>query len=147
MKWLRYKPVVKSKKDIQNFNEHQWELLQEAVDKEINVWQKYGAIEVIPPEKAKHVPKHQQLDSKCVWTNKSDNPDVELIAKCRIVGKGFQETYDPKLRRDSPTCSPFAQHLVCAVCADEGLDLYGADIKNAYVQGRKLNGNSTSTYS
>ena len=58
--------------------------------------------------------------------------------KCRIVGKGFQEEYDDKLRRDSPTCSPFAQHLVCTVCANEGLDLYGADIKNAYVQGRTI---------
>ena len=77
------------------------------------------------------------IGSRGIWTNNSDIPD-DFIPKCRIVGQGFQEHYDEKLRRDSPTCTPFMQNTVCSISASEKLELTIADVTGAFLQGKKI---------
>ena len=50
------------------------------------------------------------ISPRGVWTKKDDekrdeHEKEELVLKCRVVGRGFQEEFDENLRRDSPTCS------------------------------------------
>lgn len=55
--------------------------------------------------------------------------------KCPTVGQSFQDKYDEKLRRDSPTCMPLMIHLVCSITAIEKITLYAADARGAFLQG------------
>ena len=77
---------------------------QKALDYEINTWVKYGAVTVIPPHVAKKIPTEEIIDSRAIWTKRSDQPKPSELnplvgtwetlgdeVKCRIVGKGFQE--------------------------------------------------------
>lgn len=60
-------------------------------------------------------------------------PIVESLEKA-------SKEHTTKLRRDSPTCSPLGQHMVCHVAASEGLEAYIADAKGAFIQGKKIGG-------
>ena len=62
----------------------------------------------------------------------------DFDAKCRIVGKGFQERYDERIRRDSPTSSPFMQNIICSMCASDKLHLTVADVKGAFLRGKRI---------
>eukprot|EP00972_Heterocapsa_arctica_P069646 10291329-Heterocapsa_arctica.AAC.1 len=75
------------------------------------------------------------LNTRIVWTNKAVEVDGP---KYRVIGKGFQEIYDDKLSRDSPTSSPQMMHLVCSLAASLKLKLHGADVTGAFLQGQKI---------
>eukprot|EP00959_Pyramimonas_sp_CCMP1952_P065630 1370287-Pyramimonas_sp.AAC.1 len=55
---------------------------------------------------AKNIDKALHIESRAARTNKGSDYDANFQPKCRIVGKGFQEKCDEKLRSDSPTRSP-----------------------------------------
>ena len=120
------------------------EAMQKAVEKEMATWMKFDAIEVIPPEEAKLILEKEPekvISSRGVWTKKeteevSGKQPLEL--KCRIVGRGFQEMYDEKLRRDSPTCSQLLVNIICSAAASRGLKLSAADVRGAFLQGLKI---------
>ena len=109
----------------------------------MNTWIKYGAVTVIPPQIAKNVPNEFIIDSRAIWTKRSDIKNLDdtkqdYDIKCRIVGKGFQERYDDKVRRDSPTSSPFMHNVLCSVSASEKLVLIVGNAKGAFLQGKKI---------
>ena len=97
------------------------EAMQKAVEKEMATWMKFDAIEVIPPEEARLILEKEPekvISSRGVWTKKETeevNGKQPLELKCRIVGRGFQEMYDEKLRRDSPNMFTAIgeHHLLC----------------------------------
>ena len=45
---------------------------QKAFDDELNTWIKYGVVTVIPPQIAKNVPNEYIIDSRAIWTKRSD---------------------------------------------------------------------------
>eukprot|EP00959_Pyramimonas_sp_CCMP1952_P237041 4953820-Pyramimonas_sp.AAC.1 len=87
---------------------------------------------------AKKIDKSLQIESRAAWTNKGRDHDANFQPKCRIVGKGFQEKYDEKLRRDSPTRSPFMQNLPCSIAACKRFSCYTGDATGAFLQGVKI---------
>ena len=114
--------------------------MQRGLDKEFQTWDKFEAIEVIPPAQANEIRKNEKdkvISSRCVWTRK-ETADGKLEVKCRIVGRGFQEQYDENLRRDSPTCSQLLVNLICSIAASRGMRLTAADVRGAFLQGLKI---------
>ena len=114
--------------------------MQKAANKEIDTWLDFEAVDIISPKEAAVITKENPekvIDSRAVWTEKESDND-NLILKCRIVGKGFQEMYDDKLRRDSPTCSQLLVNLVCSMALSRKMKLKAGDVKGAFLQGVKI---------
>ena len=111
--------------------------MKQALIKEWTTWTKYSAVDIIPESKTKHIDPSLILDSKVVWTDKAVKPG-EFEPKCRITGKGFQQVYDDKLRRDSPTVTPQMMHMMCSLASSLKLKLHGADVTGAFLQGKKI---------
>ena len=114
----------------------EWTKMQTALEKEWGTWSKYSAVEVIDPGAAKKVDPKFVLESRAVWTDKSENG--VFAPKCRVVGRGFQEKYDESLRRDSPTASTQMTNMLCSLSASLKLKLYTADVTGAFLQGKKI---------
>ena len=96
---------------LKEITTEQWPAMQNALAKEWGTWCKYDAVGIAPPEKAHEIDPAKILDSRAVWTNRAAG-DLGFEPKCRIVGKGFQESYDDKLRRDSPTANTQMTNLL-----------------------------------
>ena len=114
--------------------------MQKAANKEIDTWMDFDAVDIIPPKESAIIIKENPekvIDSRAVWTEK-DGVDGQLMLKCRIVGKGFQEMYDDKLRRDSPTCSQLLVNLVCSLASSKKMKLKAGDVKGASLQGVQI---------
>lgn len=112
--------------------------LQQALEKEWSTWCKYDAVAVIPTNDAKKVSADVQITSSAVWANKGTNMTTDFQPKCRIVGRGFQEKCDEKLRRDSPTCTPLMVHILYSIAASHKMTLYAADARGASLQGNRI---------
>ena len=105
---------------------------------------------MIPPQKAKSVPSEYIIDSRAIWAKRGDQKSYETSlkgkwetlhdfdVKCRIVGKGFQERYDERVRRDSPTSSSFMHNVLCSVSASEQLTMVIGDARGAFLQGKRI---------
>ena len=114
--------------------------MQKAANKEIDTWLDFDAVDIISPKEGSVIMKENPekvIDSRAVWTEK-DGENGNLVLKCRIVGKGFQEMYDDKLRRDSPTCSQLLVNLVCSLASSKKMKLKAGDVKGAFLQGVKI---------
>eukprot|EP00913_Durusdinium_trenchii_P034973 g32715.t1 len=137
----------KMKSQLQQFSEREIdESTQKAVEQEIGTWQRFDAIDIIPPEESHEIRKkspEKVISSRGVWTKKDDekrdeNEKEELVLKCRAVGRGFQEEYDEALRRDSPTCSNLLAQVICSLAASRFMKLTAADVRGAFLQGLKI---------
>ena len=137
----------KMKSQLSKLSEKEMEgAMQKAVEKEIGTWQRFDAIDIIPPEESNEVRKNSPekvISSRGVWTKKDDekrdeNEKEELVLKCRVVGRGFQEEYDEALRRDSPTCSNLLAQVICSLAASRFMKLTAADVRGAFLQGLKI---------
>jgi hypothetical protein len=114
--------------------------MQRGLDKEFQTWDKFEAIEVIPPAQANEIRKNEKdkvISSCCVWTRK-ETGDGKLEVKCRIVGRGFQEQLDENVRRDSPTCSQLLVSLICSIAASRGMKMTAPDVRGPFLQGLKI---------
>ena len=114
--------------------------MQKAANKEIDTWMDFDAVDIISPKESAIIVKENPekvIESRAVWTEK-DAADGQLMLKCRIVGKGFQEMYDDKLRRDSPTCSQLLVNLVCSLASSKKMKLKAGDVKGAFLQGVQI---------
>ena len=108
--------------------------MQNAANKGIDTWLDFDAVDMISPKESAIIMEENPekvIDSRAVWTEKESVND-ELVLKCRIVGKGFQEMYDDKLRRDSPTCSQLLVNLVCSLASPKRMKLKAGDAKGAF---------------
>ena len=122
------------------------EAMQKAAEKEIGTWQRFDAIDIVPPDESKQIRKESPekvISSRGVWTKKDDekrdeNEKEELVLKCRVVGRGFQEEYDENLRRDSPTCSTLLVQVICSLASSRLMKLTAADVRGAFLQGLKI---------
>ena len=112
--------------------------MQDALESEWHTWTRYDAVTIISPQRARSIPADKQITARAVWTNKGADLEDEIALKCRIVGRGFQERYDEKLRRDSPTCTPMMVNILCSSAASLKLHLMAADAKGAFLQGKKI---------
>ena len=73
------------------------------------------------------------IDSRAVWAEK-ESVDNNLVLKCHIVGKGFQEMYDDKLR-DSPTCSQLLVKLVFSLASSKKFESWRC--QSCFLAGRE----------
>ena len=121
---------------LKDLSAQAWKPMQKALGKEWAVWCKYGAVDVVLPSAAAKVHASKVLDSRAVWTDKGSDGDFQ--PKCRIVGRGFQEKYDEKLRRDSPTTSVQMANMIACVAATFKLSLIVADVTGAFLQGKNI---------
>eukprot|EP00975_Prorocentrum_lima_P035594 7482132-Prorocentrum_lima.AAC.1 len=55
--------------------------------------------------------------------------------KARLCVRGFQERGLGNFRRNAPTASQMAQHLICLLAAGQGWKIEAGDIESAYFQG------------
>ena len=60
------------------------------------------------------------------WTDKGP---TTFEPKARICGRGYEEEFDDKLRRGSPTVSAHMTLLLCSVVSSLNLDLVVADVR------------------
>lgn len=144
----------KMKSQLYQFSEKEIEeAMQKAVEKEIGTWQRFDAVDIIPPDESQKIRKknpEKVISSRGVWTKKDDekrdeNEKEELVLKCRVVGRGFQEEYDEDLRRDSPTGSNLLVQVICSLAASRLMELTAADVRGAFLQGlTRSTGSSTS---
>eukprot|EP00959_Pyramimonas_sp_CCMP1952_P295769 6186411-Pyramimonas_sp.AAC.1 len=74
--------------------------MQSAVEKERNTWCKRDAATHISGAAVEKIDQDKILSSKVVWTDKDP---TTFEPKARICGRGYEEEFDDKLRRDSPT--------------------------------------------
>eukprot|EP00959_Pyramimonas_sp_CCMP1952_P330664 6924529-Pyramimonas_sp.AAC.1 len=74
--------------------------MQQAVEKEWNTRCKHDAATHISGAAVDKVDPDKILRSKVVWTDKDP---TTFEPKARICGRGYEEEFDDKLRRDSPT--------------------------------------------
>lgn len=79
-----------------------------------------------------------QITSCVVWTNRGTNMTTDFQPKCRIVGRGYHEKYDEKLRHDSPTCTPSMVHILCSIAASEKMTLCAAGAFGFLLHGKSI---------
>ena len=77
-----------------------------------------------------------RIGSRWVCTEKEGHDGMKVRHKARLVVRGFQEAEDP--RSDSPTLSKESLKLMMAIAANEGFEIQSLDVKNAYLQGSKI---------
>ena len=122
--------------DLRSLAPKDWEKMQAALSKEWNTRLKYDACTIVSGNAAKRVPEEKILTSKVVWTDKGNGSDFQ--PKARIVGRGFEEEYDEKLRRDSPTVSAQMTLLAVSLISSLNLDMVLCDVTGAFLQGQKI---------
>ena len=92
---------------------------------------------LVPPEQAKHVPKHPIVGSRPVYTDENSalrtaRNLLPIQAKCRVVVRGDQEQGKEFFRRDSPTGSLLGTHVVAQTSSSMDWPLEAMDAENAY---------------
>ena len=91
---------------------------------------KYQAFEEVKDEG------QPRISSRWVCTNKEDHDGMKVKTKARLVVRGFQETEEH--RSDSPTLSKESLKLLMSIAANEGFEVQSLDVKNAFLQGKKI---------
>ena len=76
----------------------------------------------------------ERLSSRWILTDKSTPQEVKV--KARLVCRGFEETVE--VQADSPTGSKETLHMLLCIAATKGWKIKSGDVKNAYLQGEKL---------
>ena len=128
---------------VQDCTPEQRKQYREALGAEWRKWVKYGAARVVPPEEAKTVDRKDVITSRVVNTDKNErprmlDPSLPLLPKARMCARGFQESTLGQFRRDAPTASQIAQHLILWLSVCNGWSLESGDIESAYFQGYNL---------
>ena len=121
--------------------------LERAKAKEWAAWTGYKSVDIIPPKEVQKLPRYiQAVPLRFVITDRNETQRTEerplpVDLKARLVVLGNLER-DAVFRRDAPTASLLAQHLVLAWAASGGggpdgpkRQLEKLDAKNAYLQG------------
>ena len=72
------------------------------------------------------------------WVCSFKDIDNTLVAKGRLVAKGFEEKFNEQIPKDSPTCSKEALRIVIALIAQNKWKLNSIDIKTAFLQGEEI---------
>ena len=60
------------------------EAMQKAVEKEIGTWQRFDAIDIVPPDESKQIRKESPekvISSRGVWTKKDDEREMKMKRK------------------------------------------------------------------
>ena len=110
------------------------ELFKKAMLKEWNSWIENKVTALC---KAKGIPQERIIKARwvLVW-KKSSDPDVkEKTPKARLVLVGWQDPELGQIATDSPTLRKETKHLVLSICAAQAWQLWGADIKTAFLSG------------
>ncbi|CAJ1366499.1 unnamed protein product [Effrenium voratum] len=132
---------------------------QEAAKTGWMVWADNDAVEVLSPDEAAETFKrlrannemHKVLTPRYVFTDKHDglrtpSQPLPLKANARLVVPGFRDPTAYAVRKDAPTASRTACHLVLIITASMQWDLWSADIKSAFLKGELFKPNERELY-
>ena len=105
--------------------------VQEAMEAEIAKFEDFKAFREVADEGQKSIPIRWVVTEK-----KQDGKNQPL--KARLCMRGDLEKGKDKIRADSPTASKEALKLALIIAANEGFEVKSADIKSAFLQGKRV---------
>ena len=111
-------------------SQHDLPEVQEAKDKELNNWFKFGAIQEVEDQG------QRRITGRWVITRKQEHDGMKSRYKARWCMRGFQE--DERPRSDSPTVSKESLKLLLSIAANENWSLTNLDVTNAFLQGEMI---------
>ena len=131
--------------DPRHFSADEWAAFEGPTGsdaKEWAAWLQSGAVRVLSPDEARHVPADRifRRPARFVRTNKNKDP-ADLLPKSRIVFPGDVDVDAGKLpedggfRTDSPTSPQVAFHVLCSEAVIRGWRLATFDVKTAFLSG------------
>ena len=104
---------------------------KEAMEQEMKKFEDFNAFKVVPDE-GQHT-----IKTRWVFTDQeNDGKGVKL--KSRLCMRGDLEDNIENIRADSPTAHKDSLKLTLSIAANEGFEIFSADIKSAFLQGRSL---------
>ena len=104
---------------------------EEAMQAEIQKFKNFKAF--------KEVPDDGQVAIKTRWVfSESDDNSKGCILKARLCMRGDREPDKESIRADSPTAHKDSLKLALAIAANENWDIISADIRSAFLQGKRL---------
>ena len=109
--------------------EHSRDDCIEAKHKELESWKKFEAYREVEDSG------QDRLSHR--WVLLEKEIDGKRFVKARLVCGGFEETIS--IQSDSPTGSKETLHILLAIAAANSWDISSLDVKNAFLQGEKLN--------
>ncbi|CAK9063210.1 unnamed protein product, partial [Durusdinium trenchii] len=138
-------------------SETEKEAFKEAARQAWAVWEENDAVEILTPEESSRVRRRlagahegsKILTPRYVFTDKheglrtAENP-LPLRARARVIVPGYKDVFSYSLRKDAPTGSRVAQHLLFTFTASyaraskESKKLWrlmSADVKSAFLKG------------
>ena len=106
----------------------------QAMRKEWNSWIENKVTSLC---KARGIPEERIIRARwvLVWKKSSDPDDKTKTPKARLVLVGWQDPELGQIATDAPTLRKETKHLVLSVCAAKSWQLWGADIKTAFLSG------------
>ena len=118
------------------------------MEKEWIGWLDTEAVGIIPPHKARQIPRHLIVRTRFVLADqnsalRTDPHDLPLLARARLVAWGHTDPELPFLKTDAPTVSELGTHLIYQAAASWGAPPVHGDIKQAFSDGIK---NTRRTY-
>ena len=127
--------VQEEEEDVEEANialipvkEHGRQECVEAKQKELQAFEDFGVYTEVEDQG------QERLSSRWILTDKSTPQEVKI--KARLVCRGFEETVE--VQADSPTGSKETLHMLLCIAATKGWKIKSGDVKNAYLQGEKL---------
>ena len=138
-------------------SETEKEAFKEAARQAWAVWEENDAVEILTPEESSRVRRRlagahegsKILTPRYVFTDKheglrtAENP-LPLRARARVIVPGYKDVFSYSLRKDAPTGSRVAQHLLFTFTASHARAskeseklwrLMSADVKSAFLKG------------
>ena len=100
-----------------------------AKEKELQSWIENNVFETVEDMGQK------AITVRWVLTEKVKNG--QIITKARLVARGFEEN-TANLKKDAPTCSREAIHILIALASSNQWNCHTVDVKSAYLQGDNI---------
>ena len=110
----------------------------EAMEKEWNEWKKWSSCQKFTGD-VESIPKELILPSRVCYRWKPIDGGSSFKAKARIVIQGFKDPHLPLLSRDAPVLSRLGLMCLLQWASSLNLDLWNADCKSAFLQGKPDN--------
>ena len=102
-------------------------------------WIKNKVVEIIPPERARNVPRNKifRIPLRWVRVNKSKElgQAAKLLAKSRLVVPGHADPHLGDFRTDAPTTSPISVRLLKSLAVTRRWIIYVFDVSTAFLSG------------
>ena len=102
-------------------------------------WIKNKVVEIVPPERAKNIPRNKIFRIPLRWVRVNKGKELgkaaKLLAKSRLVVPGHADPHLGDYRTDAPTTSPSSVSLLKVLSVTRGWITYVFDVSTAFLAG------------